>query len=596
MSDVIKKAKHQVGDIHPNGKWVWTKLKSGKEDWRAIKQPKAGATAASSPAAASKTTATPVKGAQNLEQWAARTSYDNLLKVVNNPKGNAQLRKIAYDEIKNRPEFDASAVDTSGTLSTLLKMTGGSGQDAVAGAAATAKVDVNDGEGGNDEGEITEDWFLNQRDPRVQKQFNRLQNKSDRIAYDRFVYKMKKKSPDYQSPVEVMQDLNADYLSFLDNDEQRFMISAGGAGIGKSYGFKKIAELLNKKPFDPETDAPGDEDYDYVELGDINSKKQLLDALKAHNGKILLFYDTDSVITRKDLASVMKKATAMTGKRVVGDPDDTKTNFTFTGRIMIMTNKDLTQLAENEDTKAILSRAGMVSSIYMTVDETIEILKDRFQSMDFPQTPHLADDAEDKAEREELFKLIVDNKDKIDPAEFTTRTFGRILNDKRNTEKRNKFMSQGGDWTSLLGSKAKDWEKKALKTLTKAADAVALNYDYDPSAPNDSEIIKAEQLFEEDIMEKADFTEKERKSLAKKKEALPDGSFPIRNTSDLKNAIRLAGNAKNPERARRWIKKRAKSLGDESMIPDTWKAQEVAPLQEVEMSIEKAETLLFGDE
>lgn len=596
MSDVIKKAKHQVGDIHPNGKWVWTKLKSGKEDWRAIKQPKAGATAASSPAAASKTTATPVKGAQNLEQWAARTSYDNLLKVVNNPKGNAQLRKIAYDEIKNRPEFDASAVDTSGTLSTLLKMTGGSGQDAVAGAAATAKVDVNDGEGGNADGEITEDWFLNQRDPRVQKQFNRLQNKSDRIAYDRFVYKMKKKSPDYQSPVEVMQDLNADYLSFLDNDEQRFMISAGGAGIGKSYGFKKIAELLNKKPFDPETDAPGDEDYDYVELGDINSKKQLLDALKAHNGKILLFDDTDSVITRKDLASVMKKATAMTGKRVVGDPDDTKTNFTFTGRIMIMTNKDLTQLAENEDTKAILSRAGMVSSIYMTVDETIEILKDRFQSMDFPQTPHLADDAEDKAEREELFKLIVDNKDKIDPAEFTTRTFGRILNDKRNTEKRNKFMSQGGDWTSLLGSKAKDWEKKALKTLTKAADVVALNYDYDPSVPNDNEIIKAEQLFEEDIMEKADFTEKERKSLAKKKEALPDGSFPIRNTSDLKNAIRLAGNAKNPERARRWIKKRAKSLGAESMIPDTWKAQEAAPLQEVEMSIEKAETLLFGDE
>lgn len=595
MSDVIKKAKHQVGDIHPNGKWVWTKLKSGKEDWRAIKKPKANEGAAPAPAA-SKTTATPVKGAQNLEQWAARTSYDNLLKVVNNPKGNAQLRKIAYDEIKNRPEFDASAVDTSGTLSTLLKMTGGSGQDAVAGAAATAKVDVNDGEGGNADGEITEDWFLNQRDPRVQKQFNRLQNKSDRIAYDRFVYKMKKKSPDYQSPVEVMQDLNADYLSFLDNDEQRFMISAGGAGIGKSYGFKKIAELLNKKPFDPETDAPGDEDYDYVELGDINSKKQLLDALKAHNGKILLFDDTDSVITRKDLASVMKKATAMTGKRVVGDPDDTKTNFTFTGRIMIMTNKDLTQLAENEDTKAILSRAGMVSSIYMTVDETIEILKDRFQSMDFPQTPHLADDAEDKAEREELFKLIVDNKDKIDPAEFTTRTFGRILNDKRNTEKRNKFMSQGGDWTSLLGSKAKDWEKKALKTLTKAADVVALNYDYDPSVPNDNEIIKAEQLFEEDIMEKADFTEKERTSLAKKKEALPDGSFPIRNTSDLKNAIRLAGNAKNPERARRWIKKRAKSLGAESMIPDTWKAQEAAPLQEVEMSIEKAETLLFGDE
>ena len=28
---------HQVGDIHPNGKWVWTQLPSGKFDWRVIK-------------------------------------------------------------------------------------------------------------------------------------------------------------------------------------------------------------------------------------------------------------------------------------------------------------------------------------------------------------------------------------------------------------------------------------------------------------------------------------------------------------------------------------------------------------------------------
>ena len=28
---------HQVGDIHPNGKWVWTQLPSGKYDWRVIK-------------------------------------------------------------------------------------------------------------------------------------------------------------------------------------------------------------------------------------------------------------------------------------------------------------------------------------------------------------------------------------------------------------------------------------------------------------------------------------------------------------------------------------------------------------------------------
>ena len=27
---------HQVGDLHPNGKWVWTEYKPGKFDWRIL--------------------------------------------------------------------------------------------------------------------------------------------------------------------------------------------------------------------------------------------------------------------------------------------------------------------------------------------------------------------------------------------------------------------------------------------------------------------------------------------------------------------------------------------------------------------------------
>lgn len=40
---------HNVGDIHPNGKWVWTQLPSGKYDWRVIKKtgaPSGGAASA----------------------------------------------------------------------------------------------------------------------------------------------------------------------------------------------------------------------------------------------------------------------------------------------------------------------------------------------------------------------------------------------------------------------------------------------------------------------------------------------------------------------------------------------------------------------
>lgn len=36
-SEDLEKA-HNVGDIHPNGKWVWTQLPSGKFDWRVIKK------------------------------------------------------------------------------------------------------------------------------------------------------------------------------------------------------------------------------------------------------------------------------------------------------------------------------------------------------------------------------------------------------------------------------------------------------------------------------------------------------------------------------------------------------------------------------
>ena len=583
MSDTIQKAKHNVGDHHPTQPWVWTEYKPGKFNWRVDKNAHSKSSADAGKQSSESSADT------RLEAWAKKTSDDNLLKVVNNPKGNAQLRQIAYNELKSR-NVDLSQVDTSGTLATLLKMT--VKQDPVAPTGTKAQVEINDGEGGNDDGEIIEDWFLNPEDPRIQKKFNKLQSRQDRIAYDRFVYAMKKKDPDYQPPIEVMYDLNRQYLEFLDNKEQRFMISAGGAGIGKSYGFKKIAELLNKRPFDAETDSPGDGDYDYVELGDINSKKQLLNVLKAHNGKILLFDDTDSVITRADLASIMKKATAASGKRVVGDPEDVKSNFVFTGRIIIMTNKDLVSLSKNEDTKAIISRATLTSEVYLTVDETIEVLKDRYEDMDIPQQPHLDDPEEDKQERKELYDLIVKNRAKIDPAKFTTRTFGTILSEKRLTDRGNKRAKLGGQWTSVIGNKQKEWERAAVRALTKS-----LAYEAIQPIETSDEIAKAEALLNEaESLEKAEFTEKQRERLADKKEALPDGSFPIRNKSDLKNAIRLAGNAKNPERARRWIKRRAKSLGAEDMIPDTWKAQqtELGALPADDMSIEKAETLLFG--
>ena len=605
--ETIEKAvSRQVGDTHPNGKWVWTEYKPGKFDWR------------------------PIKGKKAQQSGDGSSSGGEDDGVANSKNGNAQMRKIAYDALEQRG-FDMSQVDTSGTLAQLMKMTGKKGaaatsgdddEDVVADTNDDATVDIDDdSDGGTDGNKITEKWYLDRNDDRVKKAFN-LKTKEGRIKYDQFVYKMKKKEKDYKNPVEVVQDLNEQYLEFLDNDEQRFMISAGGAGIGKSYGFNKMAELLNMKPFE-EGDSPGDGDYDIFEAPDVNSGKQLLNILKAHNGKIIVFDDNDKVLKRADCASVMKKATATTGRRVVGDPDDVKQNFEFTGRIIIMTNKDLAQLSESEDTKAIISRAMMVSEIYMTVPETIEVMESRYQDYEFPSAPRLDDEAADKKERDEIMNLIKKNQKNIDPSQFTTRTFQEILTNKRKVDKANEKRSNPA-FAALIGNKNKDWKEVALGVLTKAAmndfggvepsdellkaeevlfekgecpEDDGVDYTVDEPEEEIDDVEKAEEvLFDEDDTDifKADFSEKERKKLAKKKEAMPDGSFPIRNTSDLKNAIQAVGRAKDPDKAKAWIKKRAKALGKEDLLPDTWKAEDVLNFGEEDMDLQKAESILFS--
>jgi hypothetical protein len=69
---------------------------------------------------------------------------------------------------------------------------------------------------------------------------------------------------------------------------------------------------------------------------------------------------------------------------------------------------------------------------------------------------------------------------------------------------------------------------------------------------------------------KKDFSDKERSDLADKDQAMPDGSFPIRNVSDLKNAIQAFGRAKNKVAVKAWIIRRAKALGQADLIPEAW--------------------------
>lgn len=66
------------------------------------------------------------------------------------------------------------------------------------------------------------------------------------------------------------------------------------------------------------------------------------------------------------------------------------------------------------------------------------------------------------------------------------------------------------------------------------------------------------------------FTEAERRALVKKHQAMADGSFPIRNVADLRNAIHAYGRAKNKAAVKAWIIKRARQLHAEKYLPSDW--------------------------
>jgi hypothetical protein len=75
-----------------------------------------------------------------------------------------------------------------------------------------------------------------------------------------------------------------------------------------------------------------------------------------------------------------------------------------------------------------------------------------------------------------------------------------------------------------------------------------------------------------------------RKRLANEGKALPDGSFPIRNAYDLRNAIQSYGRASAGKKAkvRMHIIKRAKALKQKDLVPSTWKeASLIDPIDEI---------------
>ena len=95
-----------------------------------------------------------------------------------------------------------------------------------------------------------------------------------------------------------------------------------------------------------------------------------------------------------------------------------------------------------------------------------------------------------------------------------------------------------------------------------------LKADYEP------DILGEYELTIED-MEKQEFSAEQRRDLAEAGAAMSDGSFPIRNRADLRNAIQAFGRASNKAATARHIRSRARALGLTSLLPDEGRLAEL---------------------
>lgn len=90
---------------------------------------------------------------------------------------------------------------------------------------------------------------------------------------------------------------------------------------------------------------------------------------------------------------------------------------------------------------------------------------------------------------------------------------------------------------------------------------------YDEYTQEEASAIEAEAA---EVALKRAYSEDSRMSMAKQGHALADGSFPIKDEADLRNAIQAFGRAKNPDKAKSHIMKRAVDMGLEDLVPMSW--------------------------
>lgn len=465
LSNIIEKAAtRQVGSTKTDNQGrtlVWTETKPGKFDWRISKNQSQNKDNSDSDDDEDEDD---VDGKfSKLQKHLKNSTVDSLKAFAKKPGNAPKLRQAAYDELVERGE-DVDDIDLNTGKYGQMKQAFGVGN-----GKSNFKLNADGSTNNSDEDEEDADW----KDPEfIRKKFGfndfSKATKTQRIAYDNFVTAQKAKDPNYLPPEEEIYDLNTLYAQFLMTDSP-LMIASGGAGVGKTHNLHLVAKAMNKKPFDPDTDQAGDDDYDYVEAPEVNSAPQLASLLKEHNGKIIVFDDTDNLLKSQDTFGILKKATASSGKRIVGKKSAGAGNidpFEFTGKIIFLTNMNQAQLTKDENLNAIYSRA-LKKDIYFTKQEQLHFIDKLKHQFNFTGIERLENKADDIQEREEIFKLLKDNIEDIDPAKFNVRSMKEMLEVKRASDRAEEFIKNDPVMGKMLFGNAGDWKKKVKTLLVK---------------------------------------------------------------------------------------------------------------------------------
>jgi phage head maturation protease len=131
----------------------------------------------------------------------------------------------------------------------------------------------------------------------------------------------------------------------------------------------------------------------------------------------------------------------------------------------------------------------------------------------------------------------------------------------------------GDDEETKKAKKARREEKaaKAKKEADDAEMAAKAKKEKEEAEKAKKDKDEAEKAVAAAALQKKDYTDKERKEMAGK-EAMEDGSFPIKTKKDVKDAVDDWGRAGSKPDVKAHIVARAKAIGAEDALPDDWKA------------------------